>query len=657
MYANTQILEFDKIKDQVRRYARSIQGKARVDALHPSNNELEVRRWLDETHHALTILERYQDPPFGGLRDVTETLQRARIHAILRPTAFLDIIGLIEATHNNVRFFEQVQEHEIEGEALSSYYDQLTVTPALKQAIEQVITIDGDIHDHASHELARIRGQIQHNEQKVTEKLNHLLQTQKNRLTEQLVTLRNNRYVVPVKQSEKNRFPGTVIDYSSSGETVFMEPTAVQDINNKIALLQMEEEREIERILRELTAQVAQYHDILHANFDLLSELDMIFAKASHAREYEATRPELTDQLIELRHARHPLISKDDVVANTIAFRPNQKIIIVTGPNTGGKTVALKTMGLLSIMVQSGLLIPVAESSKTVLFEHIFADIGDEQSIEQSLSTFSSHMTRIIDILAKMTVGSLILLDELGSGTDPKEGAGLAISLLEHLRIRGVHVMATTHYPELKAYAYDKDEIVNASVEFDIDTLRPTYRLLLGTPGQSNALHIAERLGLREDIVEAARSHVVTAQDDVAVLIRKLEDQGRELDQRITAYERRNKELDEQLQTLRQTEKQLQGLARTKPDPARDTGAGGGTFEGDRSPQGTEGHQGTRSRGTEVPYAPAWSQRIHDLQHHGSYLPGRRSCQRAQVPSHRRTDQTTEQRPVAGQNGHSDVAV
>lgn len=537
MHFNTTSLEFDKVKEIVKRYAHTIKGKSFINALQPTNNELVIRRSLQETNHALSILYAYQEPPFGGVRDVEETLQRAKIYSILRPSAFLDIVGLIDATNNNIRFYKQVKDHEIAGEALDEYYYNLQATPHVKQQIEQVITVDGAIHDNASNALLKIRNKIARNEAKINEKLQHILHTQKTQLAEQLITIRNNRFVVPIKLSEKNNFQGSIIDYSSSGETAYMEPSVVAEINNEVSVLRMEEEREIERILRDLTIVVAEHYFPLTNNFKVLSELDAIFAKAKFALAYDCTMPEITESTIELRKARHPLIQQKDVVANTIRFNPGERIIIITGPNTGGKTVALKTMGLLSIMIQSGLLVPVDEDSKTIIFENIFADIGDEQSIEQSLSTFSSHMTRIIDIINNLTVGSLILLDELGSGTDPKEGASLAISLLDYIRIRGVYVIATTHYPELKAYAYNKDEIVNASVEFNVDTLSPTYRLLLGTPGKSNALLISERLGLNQKIIDAAKEHVLTSKSEVTDLINKLEKQGELLDLKIQEYE------------------------------------------------------------------------------------------------------------------------
>ncbi len=565
MHFNTKTLELDKVIDLIKGKAHTRKGKAIVESFAPSSNALEIKRKLHEANHAFRILTAYQAPPFGGVRDLTEILNKARVQSLLRPNEFLDIVGLLDASINVIRFYENVKDNEIEGEYLDEYFYNIQRIPGLKQEINNIITIDGNIHDGASHELSKIRNKIRRNEQRINEKLNHILQTKKTQLAESLITIRNNKFVVPVKLSEKNNFKGAVVDYSSSGETAYVEPTVVAELNNEIQILQMEEVREIDRILRELTIRVNVEHYALDNNFTMITEIDAIFAKAKFAEIYECNLPEITEDEVNLRYARHPLINQEEVVANTIKFEKGERMIIITGPNTGGKTVALKTMGLLSLMVQSGILIPVEENSKTIIFENIFADIGDEQSIEQSLSTFSSHMTRIINITENLTVGSLILLDELGSGTDPKEGASLAISILEHIRIRGVYVIATTHYPELKAYAYNKDEIVNASVEFNVDTLSPTYRLLLGTPGKSNALLISERLGLDERIINAAKENVITSKTEVTDLINKLEKQGNVLDTKIVEYEeniKRNKDLvkeNEQLKIDLMEEKQRLG--------------------------------------------------------------------------------------------------
>ena len=537
MQFDSNLLEFNKVKSMLVNYAHTSLGKFLVKEIAPSDNSLEIERKLSETAHALKIITLYKEPPFGGIRNLTETLKKAHIYSILRPSEFLDVIGLIEASGNNIRFYTQVKENEILDIALDIYFENIESVPALKKEIQLVITDNGEVSDSASNDLHKIRNAINTKQKRIQERLASILNKDKNKLTETLITIRNNRFVVPVKLSEKNNFKGSIIDYSSSGETVYMEPNNVSTINNEISLLLLDEQKEVEKILRELTIKVADYYYPLSNNLKLLSELDAIFACAKFAVEYECTMPLITEHEINLIKARHPLIKQEEVVANTITFNEDEKVIIITGPNTGGKTVALKTMGLLSIMVQSGLLIPVMEGSKTVVFENIFADIGDEQSIEQSLSTFSSHMTRIIKIIDNLTVGSLILLDELGSGTDPKEGASLAISILDYIRIRGVHVIATTHYPELKAYAYNKPEIVNASVEFDVNTLSPTYRLLLGTPGKSNALLISKRLGLNVSIINQAKEHVLTSQSEVTDLINKLEKRGNTLEQKIREYE------------------------------------------------------------------------------------------------------------------------
>lgn len=537
MHFSNQILEFDKIKALIVNKAHTTLGKELTEKITPTNNRLEIERKLKETSHALEIITEFQEPPFGGVRDLVETLKRAYIYSVLRPIEFLNVVALLDAINNNIRFYKQVKEKEIEGIALDEYFYTLASVPYLKQSIEQVITQDAAIYDSASHNLQKIRNKINRNQHKITERLNGILSSQKSSLTEQLITIRNNRFVVPVKVSEKNNFNGSIIDYSSSGETVYMEPKAIASINNEISMLKVDETKEMEKILRELTGLVAEQYEPLVNNLTILSDLDVIFAKAKFAIDFECTMPIITENEVSLLKARHPLIDQKDVVPNTITFNEGERVIIITGPNTGGKTVALKTMGLLSIMAQSGILIPVKAGSKTIIFDNIFADIGDEQSIEQSLSTFSSHMTRIISIIENLTVGSLILLDELGSGTDPKEGASLAISILDHIRIRGVYVIATTHYPELKAYAYNKDEIINASVEFDVDSLSPTYRLMLGTPGKSNALLISERLGLDPRIINAAKENVLTSKSEVTDLINKLERQGNLLEGKIRVHE------------------------------------------------------------------------------------------------------------------------
>ncbi|MCF7926010.1 MAG: endonuclease MutS2 [Candidatus Izimaplasma sp.] len=563
MEFSTTRLEFDKIKKLIKSYTETKQGSALIDTITPSSNPLKINKLLGETAHAKTIINVYQKAPFGGIRDIRDTLKKAKIDSKLLAKDFLDIIGLIDAVSTNIRFYKQVKENEIQEENLDPYYESLKPTKALKDDINRVITVDGEIKSNASKTLENIRNSIQTNRRRVNQKLDSILSKESSKLADQLITMRHDRAVVPVKLSEKNNFKGAIIDYSSSGETVYMEPYSVAEINNKISTLELEERQEIDRILRELTRKIGKEHDILKHNFDTLSYLDLVFAKGQFAFEFECTLPIITKEEVRLNMARHPLIPPKEVVPNNIRLNKQERIMIITGPNTGGKTVALKTLGLLSIMVQSGLLIPVQQDSKTIIFENIYADIGDEQSIEQSLSTFSSHMSNIINIIDHISEDSLVLLDELGSGTDPKEGASLAIAILDYLIPKKAYIIATTHYPELKAYAYDKAEILNASVEFDVDTLSPTYKLLLGTPGKSNALLISDRLGLNQSIIENAKSNVLTSQTEVSDLINKLEKQGNKLEEERRKLEAKERELANKIKDTTDLRKELEAEKRT----------------------------------------------------------------------------------------------
>ncbi len=427
-----------------------------------------------------------------------------------------------------------------------SQVDSLVSLNRLQSAINDCIDETGSVLDSASPELRTIRRAIQATESRIKEKLNQVVAERRNKLTDGIVTIRNERYVVPVRAEAKNTFGGTVHDQSSSGNTYFIEPKEVVDLNNKLQEYHVEERREIERILRALTEEVKKFVDELSVNVDVLSEIDFMFAKGKYARLIHGIRPKMNQKgIIRLVGARHPLIDARTVVANDIEIGDEYTTIVITGPNTGGKTVTLKTVGLLTLMAQSGLLIPAHASSQLAIFDHVFADIGDEQSIEQSLSTFSSHMTNIVRIMERLTVNSLILFDELGAGTDPKEGASLAISILDYVKVRGARTIATSHYPELKAYAYECDDVINASVEFDIETLSPTYRLLVGVPGRSNAFEISKRLGLKEAILEAARTRVETTKTELTDLITKLEDRGLELDREIQGLQQQNQEVEQ----------------------------------------------------------------------------------------------------------------
>lgn len=541
-----QILEFHKIKQTVESLCASSLGLKRVALLMPSTDEKQVEYTLNQSDEALKIILALGEAPLGGVSDITEPIKRAKISALLSANELLSISRLLYAVSQLKAFSDRLTDIKVEAPIFMSQVDSLVSLNRLQSAINDCIDETGSVLDSASPELRTIRRAIQATESRIKEKLNQVVAERRNKLTDGIVTIRNERYVVPVRAEAKNTFGGTVHDQSSSGNTYFIEPKEVVDLNNKLQEYLVEERREIERILRALTEEVKKFVDELSVNVDVLSEIDFMFAKGKYARLIHGIRPKMNQKgIIRLVGARHPLIDARTVVANDIEIGDEYTTIVITGPNTGGKTVTLKTVGLLTLMAQSGLLIPAHASSQLAIFDHVFADIGDEQSIEQSLSTFSSHMTNIVRIMERLTVNSLILFDELGAGTDPKEGASLAISILDYVKVRGARTIATSHYPELKAYAYECDDVINASVEFDIETLSPTYRLLVGVPGRSNAFEISKRLGLKEAILEAARTRVETTKTELTDLITKLEDRGLELDREIQGLQQQNQEVEQ----------------------------------------------------------------------------------------------------------------
>ena len=541
-----QILEFNKIKQTVDSLCACSLGQKRVEYLSPSIDEKQVEYSLNQSDEALKIILALGEAPLGGVTDITEAIKRAKISAMLSAQELLGISRLLYAVSQLKTFSERLNEIKVDAPIFSSQVNSLVSLNSLQTAINDCIDETGYILDSASSELRSIRRSIQSTEARIKEKLNHVVSERRNKLTDGIVTIRNERYVVPVRAEAKNTFGGTVHDQSSSGNTYFIEPKEVVDLNNKLQEYHVEERREIERILRSLTEEVKKFVDALAVNVEVLGEIDFMFAKGKYARLINGTRPKMnTKGIIRLVAARHPLIDQKVVVPNDIELGDEYTTIVITGPNTGGKTVTLKTVGLLTLMAQAGLLIPAHETSQLAIFDHVFADIGDEQSIEQSLSTFSSHMTNIVRIMERLTVNSLILFDELGAGTDPKEGASLAISILDYVKVRGARTIATSHYPELKAYAYENDDVINASVEFNIETLSPTYRLLVGVPGRSNAFEISKRLGLKEAILTTARAYVETERTEMTDLITKLEDRGLELDHEIQLLQKQNQEVEE----------------------------------------------------------------------------------------------------------------
>ncbi|GAV10104.1 endonuclease MutS2 [Paenibacillus sp. NAIST15-1] len=519
-------MDYHKILQSLARHAATPLGEHASLSLLPSTDLEEVKRRLQATDEAMTIDRLKGGAPFSGVTDIRPAVKRARINAMLSANELWDISALIFAGRRVRRHIESVHEDN-PVPLLMALADSLSWQKELEEEIRRCIDEQGEVLDQASAELATARRELRIGETRIREKLESMIRSSSasKMLQEQLITIRNDRYVIPVKAEYRGHYGGIVHDQSSSGATLFIEPEAIVTLNNKLREIKLKEEREIERILSRLTEHVGLQVDLLLSDTDCIEQLDFIFAKARLAHEMKATLPRMNDRgYMKLIKGRHPLIDREQVVPIDVELGNDYTTIIVTGPNTGGKTVSLKTMGLLSLMSMSGLFIPAQDGSQLCVYDAIYADIGDEQSIEQSLSTFSSHLTNIIRILGEMTPKSLVLLDELGAGTDPAEGSALAIAILEHIHRLGCRLVATTHYSELKAYAYERKGVINASMEFDVQTLRPTYRLLVGVPGRSNAFAIAERLGLPTSIIEHARGEVTEEDMRIETMIASLEE-------------------------------------------------------------------------------------------------------------------------------------
>ncbi|CAH1053895.1 endonuclease MutS2 [Paenibacillus pseudetheri] len=519
-------LEYRKILNKLMQYTQTSMGRLTAEQLRPSGDFEGVKKLLQATDEAANVDRLKGIPSFGGISDIRAALKRASIGGMLGTTELLAVGTTIGGARRVKRFLAAMHEEE-KIEFLFSLSDVLSEQKHVEDAIRLCIDENADVLDTASSELATIRRELRGGETRIREKLDSMIRSSSvaKMLQDQLVTIRGDRFVIPVKAEYRAHFGGIVHDQSGSGATLFIEPESIVAMNNKLRETRLREEREIEIILHRLTALVADIAEEMTYDIEILGELDFIFSKARLARDMKATQPRMNDRgYLKLRKGRHPLIPVEHVVPLDVELGNQYSSIIVTGPNTGGKTVTLKTIGLLSLMSMSGLFIPAEEGSQMCVFDAIYADIGDEQSIEQSLSTFSSHMTNIISILQRMTPKSLILLDEVGAGTDPAEGSALAIAILEHIHRTECRMVATTHYSELKAYAYERKGVINASMEFDVQSLSPTYRLLIGVPGRSNAFAIAERLGLPGAILEHARGEVKEEDLRVEHMIASLEE-------------------------------------------------------------------------------------------------------------------------------------
>ncbi|MDF2672724.1 MAG: endonuclease MutS2 [Clostridiales bacterium] len=502
------VLEYGKIIDMLSTWAQSSLGKKMCLELKPSTNITEVREWLDETKEAFEVVLKWGSVPLDGIKDIGEILRKAKVGFTLTPGELLAVCDILRCSRRLKSFMKDGSKGELYP-IIYSIVDSLIAIKPLEEAIEIAIISENEISDRASQKLYGLRRAIKDKNGRIKDKLNSMVQTYSKYLQDPIVTLRGDRYVIPVKSEWKGSVPGLVHDQSSSGSTLFIEPMAVVELNNELKELLLKEKDEIERILAELSSKVDDNRDYLEVNNQSLAYIDFLMAKAKFGLEINGNVPLVNDRgVINIKAARHPLINKDAVVPIDIRLGETFNALMITGPNTGGKTVTLKTVGLLTLMAMAGLGIPTRDGSQVSIFNKVFADIGDEQSIEQSLSTFSSHMTNIVDIIKNVDNKTLVLVDELGAGTDPTEGAALAMALLLNFYEAGARVIGTTHYSEIKIFAMERSGFENASVEFNVETLRPTYRLLTGIPGKSNAFEISKRLGLNDNVINKAREMV-----------------------------------------------------------------------------------------------------------------------------------------------------
>ena len=571
---NLEKLEFYKILENLSNFCSTIYGKELVSNLLPSKNKSKVSLLLQETLEAMNLFTRNSFPSFYNIEDISLSIKQIESGETLSSKALLNLATVLKCSSELKEYFNKDFIEKVDFPILSSLFNELYSNNSISSKIFSCILEENVIDDKASKELYSIRKKKRNLEQDIRNKLNNMIHSSRysKYIQENIITIRNDRFVIPVKEEYRSSIKGLIHDISNGGSTVFIEPLVVFEMNNEIHELVISENLEIEKILSELTKLFIPYLSQLSTNIDIIGKLDFIFAKAKYAKSLDAIIPKISDEKnIVFQNARHPLISKDIVVPISLHLGKDFSTLLITGPNTGGKTVTLKTVGLLTCMACSGLAIPCDGTSSIYVFDNIFADIGDDQDISSSLSTFSSHMTNIVNILKNFTSDSLILLDELGSGTDPLEGANLAISILEHIKDIGALTIATTHYPELKKYALITNGFENASVEFDINTLTPTYKLLVGIPGKSNAFEISKKLGLQKDIIENAKNHLTsqeinfedllkTIYDDKSLIEKEKDEISKELNQ-ITLL---RKSLERDNQNLKRQEEDLINTAKIK---------------------------------------------------------------------------------------------
>ncbi|MDE9753105.1 endonuclease MutS2 [Staphylococcus delphini] len=569
-----EILEFNKVKSLIEQEVISDLAIEKVKQLAPSSDYETVVHQMNEVDEISQIYNQYRLPSMSGLSRVQPYIKRSQIGGTLNVQELNAIKTLIQVQNQFKTFYNQLVEDEetVNYEILDGQMQQLPVLTHLYQSIHQKCDTQ-DLFDSASMELQSIRSRIAKTNQRVRAQLDRMVKSTSNqkKLSDAIVTVRNERNVIPVRAEYRQDFNGIVHDQSASGQTLYIEPSAVVELNNQISRLRSEEATEVQRILAELTAEVAEEAEACLISEQVMGHLDFLIGKARYAAKIKGTKPTFSEQRqVYLPKAFHPLLDRDTVVANTIEFESSIQTVIITGPNTGGKTVTLKTLGLIILMAQSGLLIPTLDGSQLSVFDNVFCDIGDEQSIEQSLSTFSSHMKTIVNILEEANDKSLILFDELGAGTDPSEGAALAMSILDHVHGMGALVMATTHYPELKAYSYNREGVMNASVEFDVDTLSPTYKLLMGVPGRSNAFDISKRLGLGLKIINHAKSMIGQDEQEINEMIASLEKNAKRVDDQRIELDRLVREASQIHNDLSRAYEQYQNMESRLIEEAKD---------------------------------------------------------------------------------------
>ncbi len=548
------VLEYEKILETLAGFAASQGAKRRCLRLKPYKDIVEIEKLQSETRDAMLRISKYGNLSFAGVRDIGESLKMLSIGSPLSMKELLDIAALLENADTAQLYGDKIKDsEERSSDSLTEYFSMLSPLRDISSEIRRCIISDDEMASDASSNLRSIRRRMDETNLALHQALDKIIKDEGTRLylMDSLVTMRNGRYCIPVKAEYKNSFQGMIHDQSSTGSTVFIEPLQVVNLNNKIKELENEEHVEIERILEDLSQRTATVVEEITEDLKLLITLDFIFAKAKYAKDINASEPIFNEEgIVDLKRAVHPLLERHTAVPVDIRLGEDYSLLIITGPNTGGKTVSLKTLGLLTLMGQSGLHIPAMYGSRLSVFEDVFADIGDEQSIEQNLSTFSSHMSNTIYIVKHVTDKSLCLFDEPGGGTDPQEGAALAISILTYLKDKGAKVMATTHYTELKTFAISCDGVENASCEFDVKTLRPTYKLMIGIPGSSNAFAITKRLGLPEEIIEMAKENIDEDSVELEKVISILEHDKRELEKDKADIESYKKEIEELRKSL-----------------------------------------------------------------------------------------------------------